>query len=100
EDDPRNPGVIADNVGDNVGDVAGMGADIFESYVGSIVATIAIGATLPLGAKVLEGATEIASAKAGLMSLPLLLAGLGLIASFIGIGSMRVLKQFNPAAAL
>jgi len=46
EDDPRNPGVIADNVGDNVGDVAGMGADIFESYVGAMVATIAIGATL------------------------------------------------------
>ena len=46
EDDPRNPGVIADNVGDNVGDVAGMGSDIFESYCGSIIATIAIAATL------------------------------------------------------
>jgi len=100
EDDPRNPGVIADNVGDNVGDVAGMGADIFESYVGSIVATIAIGATLPLGAKVLELASDAASAKSALMALPLLLAALGLIASFVGIGSMRVLKQFSPAAAL
>jgi K(+)-stimulated pyrophosphate-energized sodium pump len=100
EDDPRNPGVIADNVGDNVGDVAGMGADIFESYVGSIVATIAIGATLPLGAKVLAVASDAASAKSALMALPLLLAALGLIASFVGIGSMRVLKQFSPAAAL
>ena len=50
EDDPRNPGVIADNVGDNVGDVAGMGADIFESYVGAVIATIAIGATAALAA--------------------------------------------------
>jgi len=100
EDDPRNPGVIADNVGDNVGDVAGMGADIFESYVGSIVATIAIGATLPLGAKVFEAASDVTSAKSALMALPLLLAAAGLIASFVGIGSMRVLKQFNPAAAL
>ena len=87
EDDPRNPGVIADNVGDCVGDTAGMGADIFESYVGSIVATIAIGATL--GAPALE-----------YMTLPLLIVVLGLVASVIGIASMQVLRHFNPAAAL
>ena len=103
EDDPRNPGVIADNVGDNVGDVAGMGADIFESYVGAIVATIAIGATLlPEGLAILKAMPDVSdeSIKAILMGLPLALAGIGLLSSFIGIISMRILKQFSPAAAL
>ncbi|MEX2088763.1 MAG: sodium/proton-translocating pyrophosphatase, partial [Bacteroidota bacterium] len=103
EDDPRNPGVIADNVGDNVGDVAGMGADIFESYVGSIVATIAIGATLlPEGLLLLKANPEVGneSIKSILMALPLILAAVGLFASFAGIASMRVLKHFAPASAL
>jgi K(+)-stimulated pyrophosphate-energized sodium pump len=89
EDDPRNPGVIADNVGDCVGDTAGMGADIFESYVGSIVATIAIGATAVAG-----------DARAAKMALPLVLASVGLIASLVGIKSMDMLKSGSPAAAL
>ncbi|MEZ4443287.1 MAG: sodium-translocating pyrophosphatase [Polyangiaceae bacterium] len=103
EDDPRNPGVIADNVGDNVGDVAGMGADIFESYVGSIIATIAIGATMTLDAPALQkimpaGAED--TARVGMMALPLLLAGVGLVASVVGIAAMTVLKSGDPSAAL
>ncbi len=103
EDDPRNPGVIADNVGDNVGDVAGMGADIFESYVGAIVATIAIGATLlPDGFEMLKASASVSTeaVRSLLLALPLVLAGLGLVASFLGIASMRVLKDYSPAAAL
>lgn len=103
EDDPRNPGVIADNVGDNVGDVAGMGADIFESYVGSIIATIAIAATLTTQGLVALKANEMISdetIKTLLLSLPLILASTGLLSSFVGIGSMKVLKNFSPAAAL
>jgi len=103
EDDPRNPGVIADNVGDNVGDVAGMGADIFESYVGSIVATIAIAATLLPEAldhlRANDGVSNDAL-KGMLMALPLLFASIGIVASFIGIGGMRALKRYSPAAAL
>jgi K(+)-stimulated pyrophosphate-energized sodium pump len=90
EDDPRNPATIADNVGDNVGDVAGMGADIFESYVGSMVATIAIGATAP----------ALAGSRAAAVSLPILTVMVGLVASLIGIGMMKVLERSNPAAAL
>jgi K(+)-stimulated pyrophosphate-energized sodium pump len=90
EDDPRNPGVIADNVGDNVGDVAGMGADIFESYVGAVIATIAIGATAPLAA----------AAPVKWMALPLIIAMAGLVASMVGIFSIRILQRLTPQAAL
>ena len=90
EDDPRNPATIADNVGDNVGDVAGMGADIFESYVGSIVATIAIGAT----------SVALATSTAQAVALPIITVMVGLIASLIGIAMMKVLEGTDPAAAL
>ncbi len=79
EDDPRNPGVIADNVGDNVGDVAGMGSDIFESYCGAMIATIAIASTMTA-----ETAAPIGS-RAALMFLPLALSSTGLICSLLGI---------------
>ncbi|MCI0433371.1 MAG: sodium-translocating pyrophosphatase [Gemmatimonadetes bacterium] len=90
EDDPRNPATIADNVGDNVGDVAGMGADIFESYVGSIIATIAIAATSPLYTQF----------RAEAIALPILTVMVGLITSLLGIGLMKVLERFSPASAL
>ena len=85
EDDPRNPGVIADNVGDNVGDVAGMGSDIFESYCGSMIASIAIAYTL--------GSQDM-------MMLPLVLASTGLIASIIGIFIVKLQSAKAPASAL
>jgi K(+)-stimulated pyrophosphate-energized sodium pump len=98
EDDPRNPGVIADNVGDCVGDTAGMGADIFESYVGSIIATMAIAAAA--GPALLTKLGGGADVQANAIALPLILAMVGLVFSFIGIGSMKVLKSMDPAKAL
>ena len=94
EDDPRNPGVIADNVGDNVGDVAGMGSDIFESYCGSIIATIAIAASAGAGTLAWLGA------QADLMFLPLALASAGIVCSLMGIGLVRVAARRQPATAL
>ncbi len=95
EDDPRNPGVIADNVGDNVGDVAGMGSDIFESYVGSMIACIAIASTMPEQTLAL-----LAKAREHLMFLPLGLASTGLIASVIGIVLVKVFSAKQPDVAL
>ncbi len=96
EDDPRNPAVIADNVGDNVGDTAGMGADLFESYVGSVIATIAIAAT----ATSLGGVEIIDSMRSKLMELPLLIVAFGAIASILGILSVRLFSAMNPASVL
>ncbi len=90
EDDPRNPATIADNVGDNVGDIAGMGADIFESYVGSVIATVAIGATH----------ASLSGSRISAMVLPLLIIMVGLVSSLLGIFSMKILKKINPASAL
>lgn len=80
EDDPRNPATIADNVGDNVGDVAGMGADLYESYAGSILATAALGAALPLTAGVDQTQAVVA---------PMIVAAVGIVLSILGIFMVR-----------
>ena len=95
EDDPRNPGVIADNVGDNVGDVAGMGADLFESYCNAMIASMAIAATLTASQ---WGA--LASNQINLMFLPLALASTGLLCSLGGIGLVKLSVNNQPARAL
>ena len=95
EDDPRNPAVIADNVGDNVGDIAGMGSDIFESYCGSMIATIAIASTL--SAIALD---KLGGNQSELMFLPLALASLGLVCSIIGIIFVKMSSNKSPESAL
>ena len=97
EDHPLNPATIADNVGDNVGDVAGMGADLFESYVGSIIGTMVLGATF-IGLAGFEGSNAFGGLNAVL--LPLVLASLGIIASIIGTFFVRVKEGGNPHKAL
>ncbi len=94
EDDPRNPGVIADNVGDNVGDVAGMGSDIFESYCGAMIASIAIASTMSAGALAGLGNRE------SLMFLPLVMASAGLMCSIGGIWLVRYFSSSAPELAL
>ncbi len=92
EDDPRNPAVIADNVGDNVGDVAGMGADLFESYVGSIIGTLVLGANATLIGG--ESYTPM------LVLLPMVLAGVGIVVSLAGTALVRTKEGGDPGKAL
>ncbi len=90
EDDPRNPAVIADNVGDNVGDVAGMGADLFESYAGSIIATIALAWTVG----------NLQELDAPMVVLPMMLAGIGIISSIIGTAIVRTKDEATMGSLL
>ena len=91
EDDPRNPAVIADNVGDNVGDVAGMGADLFESYVGSLISAITLGIVY---------AGEGAGAFSSYVVFPVIISAIGLIASILGTLFVRAKDGSNPQTAL
>jgi K(+)-stimulated pyrophosphate-energized sodium pump len=95
EDDPRNPAVIADNVGDNVGDVAGMGSDIFESYCGSMIASIALAASMSMAS-----VEALGGDRAVLQFMPLVLASTGLVCSLLGILSVRVFANKSPDVAL
>ncbi|MEX2463215.1 MAG: sodium-translocating pyrophosphatase, partial [Balneolaceae bacterium] len=97
EDHPLNPATIADNVGDNVGDVAGMGADLFESYVGSIIGTMVLGAAF-LGLNGFEATNQFGGLNAVL--LPLVLAGIGILTSILGTFFVKVKEGGNPQKAL
>ena len=95
EDDPRNPGVIADNVGDNVGDVAGMGSDIFESYCGSMIACIALAASMTSATISSLGGNQYL-----LQFMPLALASLGIICSLLGILTVKAFSSKSAETAL
>ncbi|WP_231954331.1 sodium-translocating pyrophosphatase [Pirellulimonas nuda] len=103
EDDPRNPATIADNVGDNVGDVAGMGADLYESYAGSILATCALGAAAFSSPTLLPEGVSTTEAQLGAIFLPIVVAGLGILLSIFGIYLVKTdenSSQKNLLAAL
>ena len=101
EDDPRNPAVIADNVGDNVGDVAGMGADLFESYVGAIIGTMVLGYGLAKGAGLADAAGALSVADLpGPVVLPLAIAGAGILCSIIGTFVVKTKEGGNAHHAL
>ncbi len=102
EDDPRNPGVIADNVGDNVGDIAGMGADIYESYVAAMVAAMALGLTIPQAQlqPLVPGETNEVKLRVVAVALPILLSTVGLVVSILGIFITRAMKNMPPARVL
>ena len=100
EDHPLNPATIADNVGDNVGDVAGMGADLFESYVGSIIGTMVLGAALMHNATVGDGGWTDSLDGLSAVMLPLMLAGAGILTSIIGTFFVRVSDGGDPQKAL
>jgi K(+)-stimulated pyrophosphate-energized sodium pump len=102
EDDPRNPGVIADNVGDNVGDVAGMGSDLFESYCNAQIATIAIAATLAVAdvSSLVRGESTAEVAQSSLMFLPLAMTSVGILCAMLGILIVKFFSAKQPARAL
>ncbi|MCK4871213.1 MAG: sodium-translocating pyrophosphatase [Phycisphaerales bacterium] len=102
EDDPRNPATIADNVGDNVGDVAGMGADLYESYYGSILATMALGAAAATGVVRMAGDTSETVFTMGMKLVvgPLALAGIGILLSLVGIFSVKAKEDAGFAELL
>ena len=95
EDDPRNPAVIADNVGDNVGDVAGMGSDIFESYCGAMIASIALAASMSL-----ETVASLGGDQQALQFMPLALASTGLVCSLLGILAVKMFSSRSADVAL
>ncbi|MFU8828959.1 MAG: sodium/proton-translocating pyrophosphatase, partial [Phycisphaerales bacterium] len=98
EDDPRNPATIADNVGDNVGDVAGMGADLYESYYGSILATMALGAAAAFTMGIGRG--EASSLAFGLAAAPMAIAGMGILCSIVGIYTVKAKENATFAQLL